>query len=91
MLQIPIDFLEQFVPDIQEIIFVLNDSKNTPRKQECLNKVKSILLEMKRVYDAKEDGFLLKFNSLLTLFTLFYGQDSRISVKMPVVCTDVKR
>ena len=80
LLQIPIDFLEQFVPDIQEIIFVLNDSKNTPRKQECLNKVKSILLEMKRVYDAKEDGFLLKFNSLL--FSLLFELKTHFSVKM---------
>ena len=59
LLQIPIDFLEQFVPDIQEIIFVLNDSKNTPRKQECLNKVKSILLEMKK--DLARLNIILKY------------------------------
>ncbi len=80
LLQIPLDLLMQFVPDIQEIIFVLNNSKNTPKKQEHLNKVKSILLEMKRVYDNQQDGFLLKFNSLL--FALLFELKQNFSVKL---------
>lgn len=35
---------------------------------------------MKRVYDAKEDGFLLKFNSLL--FSLLFELKNHFSVKM---------
>ena len=35
---------------------------------------------MKRVYDAKEDGFLLKFNSLL--FSLLFELKTHFSVKM---------
>lgn len=80
LLQIPLDFLSQFIPDIQEILFVLNNSKNTPKKQEYVNKVKSILLEMKRVYDKQEDGFLLKFNSLL--FALLFELKQHFSVKI---------
>lgn len=71
LLQIPVDFIEMFLPNINQIMFVVNDGKGS--NQQEINQLKHILRKMKQVDDEKQDGFLLRFNGLVFdfLFLLY--------------------
>ena len=87
LLQIPLDFLEQFVPNIQEVLFCLNDYKDNEGKKPYLMEIKNIVLEMKAIYEAKNEGFLLRFNSLL--FQLLFILNTHFT--MPIEHTNINQ
>lgn len=65
LLQIPLDFIEKFVPDIQQIRFVLNDGRENDIKQQKIEQLKNLLKQMKTLDDSREENFLLYFNCFL--------------------------
>lgn len=65
LLQIPLDFIENFISNIQQIKFVVNDGQESELKQQKINKIKEFLRKMKELDDKREENFLLYFNCLL--------------------------
>lgn len=80
LLQIPLDFIRKFIPEIQHINFVLNSDEKNHEKLQQIDKLKQILLKMKEINDTQEKGFLLKFNSYL--FDLLYLLYTNFSAKI---------
>ena len=78
LLQIPIDFMENYVPNISQITFVVNNDGNT--NLQAINQLKDILCEMKRVDEAKQEGFLLQLNGLI--FDFLFVLYRQFSVKL---------
>lgn len=62
LVQIPLDFVRLFIPEIQHIRFIINDVEEQSDK---LEQIKKLLLAMKKLNDEKENGYILKFNSML--------------------------
>ena len=67
LLQIPIDFIRAFIPEIQHLRFVINNEIENYAKIEQL---KNMLVSMMDVNRKKETGYILKFNSML--FDMIY-------------------
>ena len=65
LLQIPIDFIELYIPNIQRLSFVLDNKSSDPVYQKKLELFKNILVQMQITNELKSEGFLLQFNSLL--------------------------
>lgn len=81
VLQVPVEFIETYIPDIHQYIFVLHDPAKNPIQETKLSRFKETLFQMQVVYDIQPDGFLLRFNSLLfdLLFQLYHNFAYRIS------------
>lgn len=77
LLQIPIDFIKVFIPEIQHIRFVINNEEKNILK---LERIKNLILAMKKVNDNKEKGYILKFNSIL--FDLIFFLYNNFSEKV---------
>lgn len=74
--QIPIGFVRTLVPNISKMFFLLNDTENLePIQKEKINRLKATLKEMQQMNDARPDGYLLRFNSLLydAILQLYQG------------------
>lgn len=69
VLQIPIEFISIYLPNVQQFYFVLDSNKKSK-----IELIKNILSQMQFIYSSHPDGFLLKFNSLLfeLLFQLYH-------------------
>lgn len=65
LLQIPLDFIEKFIPNINQIKFIVNDGKENDLKQSKIEMIKNFLRRMKDLDDKQEENFLLYFNCLL--------------------------
>ena len=65
LLQIPLDFIENFISNIQQVKFIVNDGQENELKQQKINKIKAFLRKMKELDDKCEENFLLYFNCLL--------------------------
>ncbi|OUO41771.1 AraC family transcriptional regulator [Megamonas hypermegale] len=65
LLQIPLDFIERFIPNINQIKFVVNDGQENDVKQSKIEMIKDFLKKMKELDDKQEENFLLYFNCLL--------------------------
>lgn len=65
LLQIPIDFAELYIPNIQHISFVLDNRLTDSTYQKKLELFKNTLIQMQTINNLKPEGFLLRFNSLL--------------------------
>lgn len=77
LLQIPVDFLKKFIPNVQELKFVVNDGLEEKAKQNKIEQLKKILEKMKELDDNRSEGFLLYFNCLLfELLCLMHGSFS---------------
>lgn len=67
LLQIPLEFIEKYIPNIYQLNFLLNDADGAagslPQKKSKV--FKHILRKMKELDDNKPEGFLLYFNQLL--------------------------
>lgn len=73
LLQIPIDFIEKFIPEIEQLRFEIPLRSSEIKKLAVIDNLKELLWQMKILNDKQEKGFLLKFNSLLfeVLFLLY--------------------
>lgn len=65
LLQIPIDFAELYIPNIHQLLFVLDYKPSNPVRQTKLEIFKETLTQMQIANDIKPEGYLLRFNSLL--------------------------
>lgn len=81
VLQIPLEFVEKYIPPIQQLLFVLDDTtSDDPILQTKLNRLKETLAQMQIANDIRPEGFLLRFNSLL--FELLFQLYHNFSVKV---------
>ena len=78
--QIPLDFLSLYIPEIQQLMFSLNDPCSNPVYRTKLDRFKETLTQMQIVNDIRPDGFLLRFNSLLfeILFQLYHNFSTKV-------------
>ena len=81
LMQIPISFIETYIPDINRLMFVYNCAAKNPLQPEKTERVKETLNRMMLINEIKPEGFLLRFNSLLfeLLFQLYHNFRVEIS------------
>lgn len=80
LLQIPLDFFEKYIPNVQQLLFLWDIHTQNPVIQTKLSILKTILEQMQIVNDIRPTGFLLRFNSLL--FELLYQLYHSFSVQV---------
>lgn len=73
--QIPMDFIKIYIPDVQQLQFILDDPSDNPIRQTKLDIFKETLTQMQIANDIRPEGYLLRFNSLLfeVLFQLYHN------------------
>ncbi len=73
--QIPMDFIKIYIPDVQQLQFILDDPSNHPIRQTKVDIFKETLTQMQVANDIRPEGYLLRFNSLLfeVLFQLYHN------------------
>lgn len=73
--QIPIDFAGTYIPNINSLVFHINDETNDQKELTKIDILKNTLEKMQVANDMQPDGFLLVFNSLLfdILFQLYHN------------------
>lgn len=71
--QIPISFIEKFIPDVKQLQFSLHDPAENRQIQENIGLLKDMLLKMQFFMESDSPGSVLRFNSLLfeVLFQLY--------------------
>lgn len=87
VIQIPLDFMETYITNVKQLIFMWDDPCNDPIKHTKLCVLKETLNQMQIVDEIRPEGFLLRFNSLL--FELLFQLYHNFSVK--VFQTDFNR
>ncbi len=80
VLQIPLDFIEKYIPDAQQFMFVCDYRTQDPVKKTKLDMLKTTLEQMQIIDDIRPDGFILRFNSLI--FELLFQLYHNFSVKV---------
>lgn len=80
LLQIPVEFAELYIPDIHQLLFVLDERPDNPVRQTKLVQLKETLMQMRIVNDIRPERYLLRFNSLL--FELLFQLCHNFSVKV---------
>lgn len=80
VLQIPVDFMKLYLPQVEQLQFVLRDPCEKPVEQTKLMRLKEILLQMQVVSEIRPEGYILRFNSLLfeILFQLYHNFSVKI-------------
>lgn len=78
--QIPFDFIRLYIPDVQQLRFVLDDPGDNPVRQTKLDIFKETLTQMQIANDIRPEGYILRFNSLLfeILFQLYHNFSVKI-------------
>lgn len=78
--QIPMDFIKLYIPDIEQLQFILDDTNQNPIYQTKLDIFKNTLLQMQIANDIHPKGYVLRFNSLLfeVLFQLYHNFSVKI-------------
>lgn len=80
LFQIPLSFLAIYLPNVDQLVFNLDNPNNSDICRTKLDIFKNTLLKMQIVDDLRPEGFSLRFNSLLfeILFQLFHNFSVRI-------------
>ena len=75
LLQIPLDFMEKYIPDLGQLIFLFDFRTKDQRQQTKQTMFKTILEQLQIINDVRPDGYLLRFNSLIfeLLFQLYHN------------------
>ena len=75
VLQIPLDFMEKYIPDVQQFVFIWDHQKKNPVKTTKLELLNTTLEQLQIIDDIRPDGFILRFNSLIfeLLFQLYHN------------------
>ena len=78
--QIPLDFIRLYIPNVQQLQFILDDPSDSPIRQTKLDIFKETLIQMQIANDIRPEGYLLRFNSLLfeILFQLYHNFSIKI-------------
>lgn len=80
VLQIPLDFMELYIPDVRQLLFVWDHTTTNPIKQTKIQMIHTLLEQMQIINDILPEGSILRFNSLL--FELMFQLYHNFSVKM---------
>ena len=70
LIQIPDRFMQKYIPEFQDIQFVMYTRPTSVIQQTKLEQIRKILRDMQIVLDVKPDGMMLRFYALL--FELLY-------------------
>ena len=70
LLQIPLSFLEKFVPDIREYVFMVDMDSKDPKVQTKISVIRSTLQDLWIAYLLQPDGYIFRCYSLI--FELIY-------------------
>ena len=70
LIQIPDRFMQKYIPEFQDIQFVMHSRPTNAIQQTKLEQLRKILRDMQIVLDVKPDGMMLRFYALL--FELLY-------------------
>lgn len=70
LLQIPLSFLEKFVPDIREYVFTVDMDSKDPKVQTKISVIRSTLQDLWIAYLLQPDGYIFRCYSLI--FELIY-------------------
>ena len=75
VLQIPMEFMETYIPEVSQLLFLWNPETQDPIMRTKLDRMKDTLTQMQIANDIRPKGFLLRFNSLLfeLLFQLYHN------------------
>lgn len=75
LLQIPLDFMEKYIPNPGKLIFLFDFRTKDQRQQTKQSMFKTILEQLQIINDVRPDGYLLRFNSLMfeLLFQLYHN------------------
>lgn len=73
--QIPVNFLENYIPNVRQLLFTITDPETDSILRTKLDLLKQTLEKMQLINDLKPDGGILRFNSLLfeVLFQLYHN------------------
>lgn len=80
VLQIPLDFMETYIPQVRQLMFLWDYATEDPIQLTKLDRLKTTLTQMQIANDIRPEGFLLRFNSLL--FELMFQLCHNFSVKV---------
>lgn len=80
VLQIPVHFIEVYLPEITQLLFTLDSTNKDSVYQTKIDRVKETLQQMQIIDDIQPDGFTLRFNSLLfeLLFQLYHNFSTKV-------------
>lgn len=70
LLQIPLSFLEKFVPDIREYVFFVDTASEDPKIQTKLAEIRNLLQDLWIAYQFQAEGYIFRCYSLI--FELIY-------------------
>lgn len=70
LIQIPDRFMQKYIPEFQDIQFIMHARPTNAIQQTKLEQLRKILRDMQIVLDVKPDGMMLRFYALL--FELLY-------------------
>lgn len=72
--QIPLDFIRLYLPNVEQLQFILGDPSDNPIRQTKLDLFKKTLTQMQIIDELRPEGYILRFNSLLfeILFQLYH-------------------
>ena len=75
LLQIPLDFMEKYIPNLGQLIFLFDFRTKDQKQQTKQAMFKTILEQLQIINDVHPDGYLLRFNSLIfeLLFQLYHN------------------
>ena len=75
LLQIPLDFMEKYIPNLGQLIFLFDFRTKDQRQQTKQSMFKTILEQLQLINNVRPDGYLLRFNSLIfeLLFQLYHN------------------
>ena len=75
VLQIPLDFMEKYIPNVQQLVFFWDYQTKDPVKKTKIEMLKTTLEQLQIIDDIRPAGFILRFNSLIfeLLFQLYHN------------------
>lgn len=78
--QIPLDFMETYIPNVQNLVFHLDESNEDSKYRTKLDIFKNTLQKMQVANDMQPDGYLLLFNRFLydILFQLYHNFSTQV-------------
>ena len=80
VLQIPLEFITKYIPNLNQLIFYWDYRTKNSVKQTKLSMLKTTLEQLQIIDDIRPDGYILRFNSLI--FELLFQLYHNFSVKV---------
>lgn len=85
LFQIPMEFMKAYIPEVEQLVFVLDEDTEHPVRRTKINIFKETLEQMRVVNEIRPDGYLLRFNSLLfeVVFQLYHNFSVKVFQAAP--------